>query len=661
MKTLSVTAFLLLLTITIFAQNPTWDWTNSFGGYTNNNYLKDAAVDADGNFFITGFFSDELEIGTEFLEELGNGDSFDFYFAKFDANNNFQWAKSYGSTYQDYATGIATDANGDIYISGIFTGTIDLGNGVELTSIGLNSDWDAYLAKFSGTDGTAIWASTMGNGTEWDFGHTVCVDNTGNVYVAGEFEGTANFGGTDITASNGTDAFIAKFNTDGVFQWVNQISGYGYETILSINTDANSLFVAGRFDTQMVVGTETIDVDAGYDGFYAKYDFDGTFESVRHIAGAGDEFVKNIDIDASGNIALTGNFNTEIDFSGTTASANSQSGFVVYYDNTNTYQWHKIIESATKNNHTQNIGTNKYPNTPNSKDVKAETDITSNKITFDSEGNVYATGGYIGIVDFGLGNEHDASSFTDIFLVKYNNSGTTQFVETSTSSGNSFGDFGNGLAISNDDCIYIAGQFRGSIDFLGTTLVCPADAENFFIAKSISSEASAENDILTFTFPEQTGNATINNTNHTVEIEVEEGTDLTALIPTITISEAATIDPESGIEQDFSAPFNYTVTAENSDEQIWTITVDIVSNINNIENQISIYPNPSNGTFTITNCELQITNINITNIAGRLVLNETKEIDNQSTIINISNQPSGIYFLKINTENRIITKKIIIK
>jgi hypothetical protein len=85
-------------------------------------------------------------------------------------------------------------------------------------------------------------------------------------------------------------------------------------------------------------------------------------------------------------------------------------------------------------------------------------------------------------------------------------------------------------------------------------------------------------DILTFVLDEQTGAATINATAHTVAIEVESGTTVTALEPTITLSHGATVDPESGEATDFTSPVVYTVTAEDeTTEQEWTVTVTVAS------------------------------------------------------------------------------------
>ena len=60
--------------------------------------------------------------------------------------------------------------------------------------------------------------------------------------------------------------------------------------------------------------------------------------------------------------------------------------------------------------------------------------------------------------------------------------------------------------------------------------------------------------------PEADGS--IDNTNYTINLLVETGTDLTKLTPTISISDGATISPDSGKPKDFTNPVNYTVTAQ---------------------------------------------------------------------------------------------------
>jgi len=97
----------------------------------------------------------------------------------------------------------------------------------------------------------------------------------------------------------------------------------------------------------------------------------------------------------------------------------------------------------------------------------------------------------------------------------------------------------------------------------------------FDVDESISFSTNCSNvanDIIDFSFTEQTGPATIS--SGTIEIEVEVGTDLSSLIPTFSISTGAIAAPASGIVQDFSNEFTYAITAENPNEvQEWTVLV----------------------------------------------------------------------------------------
>ncbi|MEQ9219471.1 MAG: Ig-like domain-containing protein [Cyclobacteriaceae bacterium] len=90
---------------------------------------------------------------------------------------------------------------------------------------------------------------------------------------------------------------------------------------------------------------------------------------------------------------------------------------------------------------------------------------------------------------------------------------------------------------------------------------------------------SFRKEILTFTLSEALEDAVIDDLNHTVSVVVEAGTDISDLSPAITISEAATISPNSGIAQDFTTTVTYTVTAEDATTQDWDVTV--------IENQVA--------------------------------------------------------------------------
>jgi hypothetical protein len=98
--------------------------------------------------------------------------------------------------------GIATDSEGNVLVTGIFTGMADFDR-VELTSVGTR---DIFVAKYA-PDGPLLWAKRAGGTTGRDSpydrtesAHSVAADSAGNVLVTGFFSGTADFDGTRLTS-----------------------------------------------------------------------------------------------------------------------------------------------------------------------------------------------------------------------------------------------------------------------------------------------------------------------------------------------------------------------------------------------------------------------------------------------------------------------------
>ncbi len=100
-----------------------------------------------------------------------------------------------------------------------------------------------------------------------------------------------------------------------------------------------------------------------------------------------------------------------------------------------------------------------------------------------------------------------------------------------------------------------------------------------YIIVAMNSPISTETDIVSFVIAEEVGPAIIDKLWHTVSIEVPYGTEVTALVPTIEISDRAEVLPGNGVPGDFTAPLTYTVLAEDgTTSQDWTITVVMIAN-----------------------------------------------------------------------------------
>ncbi len=176
-------------------------------------------------------------------------------------------------------------------------------------------------------------------------------------------------------------------------------------------------------------------------------------------------------------------------------------------------------------------------------------------------------------------------------------------------------------------------------------------------------------DILDMVIDEQVAPAVINNENLTVWIEVEQGTDVTQLLPAVFISAGATVDPPSGSMQDFTYPVTYTVTSENGQTvNNWVVTVDITTDVAEPKMpEMVVYPNPTHGKFQITNSNTQINSksqnsiskLEVVDIYGKVAECFNLYPVTRNPQLDISHFPTGIYFIRISLENQIIVKKII--
>ena len=284
-----------------------WQWAKQAGG-SKDDRCYGISVDADGNSYVTGGFKATAYFGAFTLTSSGTY-NVDIFVAKLDTDGNWQWAKqAVGAEFvTSRGQGISVSANGNSYVTGYFMGTATFGT-TTLTSSG-TYDVDVFVAKID-TDGNWLWAKQAG-GSNNDRGYAISVSANGNSYVTGFFSGTATFGTTTLTSIGGDDVFVAKFDTDGNWQWVKQAGGTDWETGYGISVDANgNSYVTGYFYDIAVFGADTLTSTGSSDQdiFVGKMDADGNWQWAKQAGGSGSDEGKGISVDANGNSYVTGNF-----------------------------------------------------------------------------------------------------------------------------------------------------------------------------------------------------------------------------------------------------------------------------------------------------------------------------------------------------------------
>ncbi len=166
--------------------NGTWTY-----GYSS---ASSVALGPDGGVIVGGFYSHKVDFnpgsGTTNLPTVGGG-----YIAKLTSAGALTWAKALeeSATTSSSATvwGLATDAGGNIYATGSFSGTVDFNPGTAVASRTSAGSSDIFVLKLTSA-GNFAWSETFG-GTGGDTGFGIAVDPSGAVHVAGYFSGTVDF------------------------------------------------------------------------------------------------------------------------------------------------------------------------------------------------------------------------------------------------------------------------------------------------------------------------------------------------------------------------------------------------------------------------------------------------------------------------------------
>lgn len=182
-------------------------WVRSGGGSGIDSGVR-LAVDANGNVYLTGYFSENARFTSPFGNEknISSAGSVDIFLVKYDTNGTLQWLRSMGGSNYDSVKGIAVDATGSVYLTGSYHTSATFWGGV-IFSAGFS---DIFVVKHN-NNGDFQWVKSAG-GANGDSGEGIAIDRKGYVYVIGEFSGSANFGSTAFTSAGFSDVIIAKFD-----------------------------------------------------------------------------------------------------------------------------------------------------------------------------------------------------------------------------------------------------------------------------------------------------------------------------------------------------------------------------------------------------------------------------------------------------------------
>jgi len=636
-------------------------WATYYGG-TGDDYGDESISDASGNVFLTGATS---STNTGVITTTGahqvvysslSSNLSDAFLVMFNAQGVRQWGTYYGGDMEDIGYGVSLDNANNVYMCGGSHSSSNISTPGSHQPV-LVGNIDAFLVKFN-SSGVRQWGTYYGGNGTIDETSFDCVTNaSGDTYINGVTSSTAGIatpGSYQPLLGGLLDAFFAKFNSSGVLQWGTYYGTNADETpyAMALDVTGNIYGSGGTSSTSgtllATTGSQQTSPGGSDDAFLVKLDPSGARLWGTYYGGVGNEYGYSTSTDALGNVYLAGSTSSGTNSATKIATpcayqsvyAGGTDAFLAKFSSSGARMWGSYyggIHSDQGYGCSADASGNIY--------LCGFTNANSNTVISSSNGYQPAYGG----------------GSSDAFLVKFDGcipgsapdltplpnlnvcAGTSATLSTScgnwynTSVGSSplatGSTFTTGPLIS-DSTFYIEDFSCGSVTGTRTAVhltLTPAPT----LTLANSNPLACINEMVTLTASGASTYSWINNSATTPSIQFVVFLNTT-----------------------------YTVTGADANGCQSTATLAVVPNLclgvnepGNINSCLSVYPNPTNGAFTIqsgSNLNLTLTN----ELGQTLKILQLTSVNNFRLTLN--DLPNGIYFLKGEKENHTLNKKIIV-
>ncbi|MBK9264322.1 MAG: SBBP repeat-containing protein [Polyangiaceae bacterium] len=408
------------------------------------------AFDKSGNILLAGSFAGSINLGGTTLNSAGMDDVF---VAKFTPAGQLLWAKQFGDGQLQTASGIGADSNGNVYVTGSFKGSINFGGGA-LNANG-NLFVDIFLAKLT-SDGNHVWSQRYGDENVQN-ARGLSVDSAGNVIIVGSFQNSVNFGGANHTSAGAQDAFAAKYNSAGVYQWSRQFGDAADQYARAVWLDAmGNVYLAGDVAGSIDFGGGAMTATSKTSAFVAKLDSLGVAAWAKLSTGDAEGSAKAnaVAVGPNGEVIVGGNFRGTFDLGGMpVTNPGTDDAFVT------------VLTAAGAHTFTKTFG-----------DSESQTAMG---VAMAPNGDVFVAGNFSGSIDFDTGMPTMSAGAFDGYVARLNSKGCPVWLRTYPGPGVQLT---QAMAIDpTTGGVAVTGSFNGTADF-GTGVLTAAGDDVFLLS-----------------------------------------------------------------------------------------------------------------------------------------------------------------------------------
>lgn len=526
------------------------------------------------------------------------------------------------------------------------------------------------------------WAKRAGSISN-DNGWCISQDSSGNIYVVGTFASDSILFGTTYLVNNNIaatvdDIFITKYDINGNILWAKKAGGNLDDYPFSATVDASgNIYITGFFRSSISFDAITI-FSAGFrDLFVVKYDTNGNALWAKRAGGSDDDEGEAIAVDATGQVYVTGFFQSPTITFGSTTLTNTTSSyyvdlFIAKYDSSGNPLWARkaggtkhdygtAISTDTFNNvilaghflsPTISFGTSTLTNSTLQNIYIAQYNSAGTLIWLNNEGNgyitdittnnsgeIFATGELVSIPLIFGADTLTTQGNADMFVAKFDTGGNSLW---GRSGGGTAFDYGKALAVDALSNVYVTGMYQSQyMSFPYDTLT--------------NSDTTTNSEVYIVGY-DNLGNVLwskgiYGNSNH-----METANSISTFDGDVYLTGYFYSDSIS-----FDSFYLYNDTTYGStDIFVAKLVPSILTNLNEqkslSDDSFIIFPNPSSGRITISSAE-QFEKIIITDLFGQIIFQEKS--NNKSISLNL--EKTGIYFITVVSEKQTSTKKLILQ
>jgi len=560
--------------------------------------VSDQATDADGNVFLTGYYNTDMALGNS-SERLLSGQS--VFVARVNAKGDVKWMKKISATRLCYSNSIIAGSNGTLFIAGNYLGEINE-NGVSLTSPRTKN---AFIIKLD-AKGKILWGNSI-NGSFRNKHVFISQDNEGNLIFAGSLQGELTLDNNHYDSRYYCDIAIARLDQKTGKIIASQIMEGSFDDLVNdlIISPKDEIILTGSFEGDLIAGDKSLVSNGQKDVFVAVMDENLRFSSVVQMGGYYDDYGKSLAFDNKGNLLLAGSFEGSLQ-AGTNEILNSIGKldvFLIKFDLAGEPVWSKSFGG----------GANDYVNT----------------LDINGLDEIYVTGSYRGMIET-EGRKIKSEEFsTDIFLVKFGENGEFRFSE---SYGSDHDDFARALCLDNSNSIYVSGNYSDHVEVLGEKSEY-SSGKSLFLAK-------------------------LHDCSSATPVRLPNDTTV--------CGEEFVLSVDDLKEMAEKEKLSYLLSSSPTNDNYFKLSASEITTYGDQDGKILIFPNPVNEELSVSfsnqNSVSEIP-VRIYNEKGQLVFNDHIPISTGHVTckINVKSLLNGNYFLLINSREDAIVHKIIVQ